>query len=113
MTAPLTDPSMDSARLGQWLAAANFATAQVNALWASSTGNSLEILILDNQGNSVVNVENALSSIQNASNVVSLLLALDNPEFVDDIARVSRFFNVRTPLLLFTLLAICYIAFRY
>lgn len=98
MTTPLTDPAADAVQVSQWVAAARTAAEAVNSQWASSTGNSLEILVVDNKGNSNLNVENALSSVQNTSNVVALLLAETETatDFSDDIARIGRFFQVRT-----------------
>lgn len=97
MSVPQSGPSENAVQLAQWIFSARAAADDVNTNWASSTGNTLEILLLDNAGNSNLNVEHALDSIQNTSNVVALLLAEDedNSNFADEIARLGRYFKVR------------------
>lgn len=98
LTVPLTDPTSDPVQVGQWVAAAQVAAASVTARWGATTGNSLSVLVLDNHGNSNTNVENALGSILNTSNVVALLLAENEVAYnlADDIARMGRYFKVRS-----------------
>lgn len=95
MTVPLTDPTQNAVQIAQWISSAKQSVQDVNARWATTTGNTLELLIRDDEGNSVVAMENAMASGENTTNVVALLVTGTDEVLCGYIARVGRYFKVR------------------
>lgn len=97
MMVPLTDASQNQTQVLQWISSAVAAAKNVTNQWRSTTGNSLEIYVLDNQGNAIINTNNAISSSTNASAITLLACGSQaHPDFVDEVARIGSFFHVRT-----------------
>lgn len=105
MMVPLTDSSQNQTQVLQWISSAMAAAENVTNQWRSTTGNSLEIYVLDNQGNAIINTNNAISSSTNASAITLLACGSQaHPDFVDEVARIGSFFHVRTLDMSYTIL---------
>lgn len=93
LNVPLSDPSQDPVQLQQWIAAAHQAAADLTTSWQSSSGDSIQVDVMDNQGDIVITASNAITSATNAS--VIALVSAGPDTLTDQLELTARSFSVR------------------
>lgn len=99
---PLSATGQDPIQLQQWQDAATQAASEVSSAWSSSTGDTLVVDVLDDQGDVVVAASNAVRSAVNSS--VSAILAAGLDSVSDAMELTARGFSVCEMLLPFALI---------